>query len=169
MKDSVTMKELKKVLITFISLIIIPSICKAQNTEQEKKDYVENGAIGFFIGYPVSGISGIYNPNETLGLQVIVDIFGNRKSISGRGLYRFITREHTNTYGYGMIGSFEGINDDSFGLGFGAGAGVEYSWQSFSGSLPPIWGSIDLGFTSWDSASGNTTRITFTAGINYYF
>jgi hypothetical protein len=141
---------------------------KAQNTQQDLS-YINNGAVGFYIGYPIGGVTGIYNPNAQLGLQGIVDVMGNRQSISGRIIYRFLTRERTNTFGYGMIGGYEGIDDPSFGLGFGAGAGVEYSWQSFSKSLPPIWGSAELGITSWDSAGGATTRITFSAGIYYYF
>ena len=151
-------------------LIVLLSVgtALAQNNQQDPT-YVQNGAIGFFIGYPVGGITGIYNPNAQLGFQGIADLFGNRQSLIARILYRFVTRERTNTYGYGMLGGFEGIDDDSFGLGFGAGAGVEYSWQSFSEDLPPIWGSAELGFTSWDSIGGTTTRITFSAGIYYYF
>lgn len=140
----------------------------AQNTQQDLT-YVNNGAIGFYIGYPIGGITGIYNPNARVGLQGIVDVMGNRQSLSGRVLYRFLTRERTNTFAYGMIGGYEGIADESLGFGFGAGAGVEYSWQSFSESLPPIWGSAELGVASWDAATGNTTRITFSAGLYYYF
>lgn len=155
-------------LLTF--LIFAVHSPRAQNTQQEQDlSYINNGAIGFYIGYPIGGVTGIYNPNAQFGLQAIVDVMGNRQSISGRVLYRFLTRERTNTFGYGMIGGYEGIDDNSFGLGFGAGAGVEYSWQSFSESLPPIWGSAELGITSWDSAGGTTTRITFSAGIYYYF
>lgn len=154
------------ILATFL-LCASPSL-KAQDTRPDLQ-YVNNGAIGFYIGYPIGGITGIYNPNGQLGLQGIVDVMGNRQSFSGRVLYRFLTRERTNTFGYGMVGGFEGIDDNSFGLGFGAGAGVEYSWQSFSESLPPIWGSAELGITSWDSVGGATTRITFSAGIYYYF
>lgn len=149
-------------------LFLMVQIPMAQNTQQDLT-YVNNGAIGFYIGYPIGGIAGIYNPNVRIGLQGIADVMGNRQSLSGRVLYRFLTRERTNTFGYGMVGGFEGIDDTSFGLGFGAGAGVEYSWQSFSEDLPPIWGSAELGITSWDSAGGATTRITFSAGIYYYF
>ena len=100
-------------------LLLFAGEPKAQDVNQDLS-YVNNGALGFYIGYPIGGITGIYNPT-------------------------------------------------SFGLGFGAGAGVEYSWQSFSEDLPPIWGSAELGITSWDSAGGATTRVTFSAGIYYYF
>lgn len=156
------------ILATLLFLIVQTETPMAQNTQQDLQ-YVNNGAIGFYIGYPIGGITGIYNPNAQVGLQGIVDVMGNRQSISGRALYRFLTRESTNTFAYGMIGGYEGIDDESFGFGFGAGAGVEYSWQSFSESLPPIWGSAELGITSWDAATGNTTRITFSAGLYYYF
>ena len=159
---------MRYVAIAFLFALLSTDALAAQDQQQEAK-YVNNGAIGFFLGYPIGGITGIYNPNAQLGLQGIVDVMGNRQSISGRVLYRFVTRERTNTFGYGMVGGFEGIGDTSFGLGFGAGAGVEYSWQAFSESLPPIWGSAELGVTSWDSSGGTTTRITFSAGLYYYF
>lgn len=160
---------MRKLYLSLICVVALSSMLKAQDSEQDQRSYVNNGAIGFYIGYPIAGITGIYNPTAQLGIQGLADISGNRQSIAGRILYRFITRERTNTYSYGMLGGFEGIDDDSFGFGFGAGAGVENSWQAFSETLPPIWGSVELGVTSWDSVGGNTTRITLSAGIYYYF
>lgn len=163
--------DARRILIPVFGLLVMANVADlhAQNEPQQERSYVNNGAIGFYLGYPIAGITGIYNPGEQWGIQGIADFFGNRQAVSGRLLYRFVTRERTNTFAYGMLGGFEGIDDDSFGLGFGAGAGVEYSWQAFSEELPPIWGSAELGITSWDAASGNTTRITFSAGLYYYF
>lgn len=160
---------MKKLVLTVISFWIMTGILKAQDAQQEQRSYVNNVAVGFYIGYPVAGITGIYNPTAQWGIQGLADISGNRQSLAGRILYRFLTRERTNTYGYGMVGGFEGIDDDSFGLGFGAGAGVEYSWQAFSETLPPIWGSVELGVASWDGIDGNTTQLTLNVGLYYYF
>jgi hypothetical protein len=33
---------------------------KAQDSQQNQETYVNNVAIGFYIGYPIAGITGIY-------------------------------------------------------------------------------------------------------------
>lgn len=100
--------------------MLSPVWLKAQDSQQNQQTYESNAAVGFYLGYPIAGITGIYNPTEQLGIQGLADISGSRQSIAGRILYRFITRNRTNTYGYGMLGGFEGIDDDSPGFGFGA-------------------------------------------------
>lgn len=150
-------------------MILLATATALQAQTRPDRPYAGNGAIGIHIGYPFAGLSGIYNPSARIGLQALVDFSGSRESVTGRVLYRFVRRDRTNTYAYGALGSFSGSGTDSYGFGFGAGAGVEYGWQEFSDTLPPIWGSIELGLTSWDNGGSSRTRLTVGAGIHYYF
>ena len=137
--------------------------------------------VGFQATFPAYGLSGMYHLNDEASVQGMFGIFGDLKTYSGRYLYRFSHDKAWNMYGYGSVGFFTytSLVLDGFVLkektetvpGFGAGAGVEYSWQAFNPNLPPLWSNLELGFGSvnFNEVNFNFSTFSLGAGIHYYF
>ncbi len=173
------MKRGLLIILFVLVLLYIPSNNNAQETSQQEKGKV---GIGFQSCFPVWGGSVMLNLNEHNSIQGMLGMLGDVKSYGGRYLYRFSNKQHSNTYGYGLLGAFSYtgyVYNENYHLekktetvfGYGAGLGVEYSWQRWMPDLFPLWWNIEIGFGSikFEEVDYDFSAIFYGAGFHYYF
>ena len=169
--------------VIFISMILVTMLI-SNNMFAQESDQTEKGkfGIGFQSSFPVWGGSIMLNLSEQTSIQGMLGFFGDLKTYGGRFLYRFTNKQYSNTYGYGLLGAFSytGLKiGENYSLektketvfGFGAGLGVEYSWQMWLPDLPPIWWNLEIGFGSvkFEEVDYDFSAFMVGAGFHYYF
>lgn len=173
----------KRLIVIAISVLLtLPMAAQAQGEQDETEgteiETYRYGA-GFQGSFPASGLSGMMNITDDVAVQAILGVFGNLRTLAGRGLYKFQKEDFWDLYGYGMIGawSYQGfaIADNNRQretvLGLGAGAGFQYDWRAFYPEFPPILWNIELGigFVDFKEVNYNFSTIIFGAGLHYRF
>lgn len=134
--------------------------------------YANEGDI--YAGLEWHGISGKYDVTDKVTAQAIVGAWGynNLTSITGRGIYKFKTKDDYSLYGYGSLTSWTWDNgfDNETVFGFGAGGGIEYDIRRLDRNLPAIYLNADAGLqvaSFKNYGSFNTLGLGF--GIHYKF
>lgn len=164
----------------FLAISVLALIMTSSVFSQEK-DETEFG-VGVQFAFPAYGISGVIDLADNFAAQGIIGAFGDLKTYAGRGIYRFQTETYWNTYGYGMVGAwsypwtkidenYNLVEKNEITLGYGAGVGVEYNWQSLSSNLPPIWWNLEIGVGSvqFDEANYDFSTFMFGTGAHFRF
>lgn len=133
-------------------------------------------AVGFQSSWPAYGISGIYNVTDKIGAQLVVGAFGSWTTLTGRGLYRFAPGEKYSPYGFGTAGVYRysygsiGTASESSVI-VGAGGGVEVSLPALfeDSDFPPLFWSVDLGFSAGSFQFYNWSGFSWGSGLHYRF
>jgi|GEM_PF-599946 len=176
------MKKNQFVVVSIAVMLTLPIALQAQVEQDETEETVietyKYGA-GFQGSFPASGLSGMMNVTDEVAIQAILGIFGNLRTLAGRGLYKFQEEDYWDLYGYGMIGvwSYQGFaiannnRQRETVLGLGAGAGFQYDWRAYNPEFPPIAWNIELGigFVDFKEVNYNFSTIMFGAGVHYRF
>jgi len=184
------MKKFKKLFgLLAILLVILASSASifAQQKQEEKKTKF---GIGFQASIPAFGISGMMDLKDKVAIQAVLGPFGDLKTYTGKGIYRFKKEPTWNVYGYGTLGIWRctGYDVNSWDLnkttetvlGLGAGAGIEYDWlilwkavfpKLSETSLPPLFFNLELGLSSikFKKIEEDFSDIIFGAGVHYRF
>ncbi len=160
-----------------LATLLLASTAAAQNPPAGH--VAKTLGIGMQASFPVYGASVIYNTNSRISLQGIIGAFGTLKEYGGRVLYRFDQNKNLQPYAFGMAGawSYDGYRIDNTGYGvakttetvpgFGAGAGVEYFFES----LPDLGfnAEIGMGTAKFKEVNYSYSAISFGVGLHYYF
>lgn len=132
--------------------------------------------VGMTSSWPVYGLSGTMQFNETITGEAVLGIFGALTSYGGRLWYRFDPNENYDFYGYGSLsilqyryGRFGGGTESVMGLG--AGAGVESSLQKIfdDEDFLPLFVNAELGLALANFDHYNFSSFVFGFGIRYRF
>lgn len=168
-----------RVLSFLISLFIWFALLPAQSaTAQggEEESMPQRSELPYGVGAqwaaPAYGVSGMYDFSEEVSGQVVLGFFGPVSAFSGRILYRFQKSDAYDLYGYGTVGSWNYSRGGS-SVGFGAGAGLEYSWPKLldNSEAPPLFGNIEVGFVTLSNEfeGYNFSSFVYGVGIHYRF
>ena len=178
MKEKIVKFKKVKVLI-LLFIFIFSSIAFSQ--EEKKPKY----GVGFQVSYPAWGISGIMDLTDKISAQVVIGLFGDLNSFTGRVNYKFTGEKFWNVYGFGQIGIWTYPYEEYYWEGwnlkeekkreispaFGAGAGVEYNWQALSSKLPPVWYRLEIGLchANFDEADYTVSTLLWGVGLHFRF
>jgi hypothetical protein len=133
--------------------------------------------IGFQSSWPSYGLSVQYDMADRITAQGILGALGTVTNFGGRLLYRFQQEEVYDIYGYGAVGLLRwggsGVFASETSVGVGGGGGIELDWQSIltpdDRTFPPIFSSIEIGFTVASFDHYNFNALTLGGGIHYRF
>lgn len=170
--------------ISLAALLILPmhmalgqdttDVGRHANEEIPRRNEFSYG-IGAQFAAPAFGISGTADFTDQVSGQAVLGFWGGLQSYFGRVLYQFNEEEAYDIYGFATAGvwRYSSFGFSSSQPGFGAGVGLEYSWQHLfdSSEVPPLFGSLELGFvTLGDDLTGyNFSTISYGFGIHYRF
>lgn len=131
--------------------------------------------VGMTSSWPVYGLSGTMQFNETLTGEAVLGIFGVLNSYGGRAWYRFDRNENYDFYGYGSLSLLQ-YRYSRFGggtesvMGLGAGVGVESGLQKlFDEDFLPLFVNAELGLALANFDHYNFSSFVFGFGIRYRF
>lgn len=129
--------------------------------------------VGTATSWPAYGLSGTYRVNEQVTAEAILGLFGSVQSVAGRGWYRFKQDPTCDLYGFATAGMFryDYIFDTESVLGFGGGAGIEFSWAKIldKPDFPPIYSNLDIGLVLANFEHYNWSGLSFGGGLHYRF
>jgi len=133
--------------------------------------------VGFHSSFPSYGLSVQYDISDQIVAQGILGAFGTVSNLGARGLYRFQRERVYDLFGYGAVGVWRWggsiLADSESAVGVGGGAGIELNWQEIitpdDYSFPPIFSSIELGFTTASFRNYNLSGFIMGGGIHYRF
>jgi hypothetical protein len=133
--------------------------------------------IGFQSSWPAYGISGLYDVNEKITAQLVLGALGSWTTLSGRGLYHFSQQEKYNIYGFGSAGMYRysysilGNKESESSVILGGGVGMEFPLRKLfnDDDFPPLYWSIDLGFSAGSFEHYNWSGFTWGGGLHYRF
>jgi len=160
------------VLAGFLATALIPGGANAQSNGDASSS---RWGVGFQSSFPAYGLSAVYDLSEPITLQGVLGAFGVLNTFSARVLYRFQRERAYDLYGFGTAGIWRYSTSlyNETPVGVGGGAGIELDWRSLfspdDGSFPPLFSSIDLGFTAVSFDHYNFNGLSIGAGLHYRF
>jgi len=132
--------------------------------------------VGMTSSWPIYGLSGTMQFNETITGEAVLGIFGALTSYGVRGWYRFDRNENYDFYGYGSLSILQhrysrfGGGTESV-MGLGGGVGVESSLQKIfdDEDFLPLFVNAELGLAFANFDHYNFSSFVFGFGIRYRF
>lgn len=133
--------------------------------------------IGFQSSWPAYGISGLYDVNDKITAQLVIGALGSWTTVTGRGLYHFSQQEKYNIYGFGSAGMYRysysilGAKEAESSVVLGGGVGMEFPLRKLFNDedFPPLYWSVDLGFSAGSFEYYNWSGFTWGGGLHYRF
>ncbi len=164
-----------RVIMVTVLMLGVATSAAAQQTEE--RPVPKRYAVGLHGSFPAWGLSAMYDVNDRVTVQGVIDPTGVLKAYAGRVLYYV----KDSFYGYGTAGLFtyggNGVIPGSSvaAFGIGGGGGVEIDWQKVLGEslpgLPALVSHLELGFAvvNFNDVNYAPSTLTIGAGLHYRF
>jgi hypothetical protein len=139
-------------------------LCNLNVIGSEKK-----WGVGLLGAWPVGGITGYYNLNSAVTLQLGIDPIGSDRGVFFRGLYRFYNQTKYSAYGFGTLGIWS-YKFERATSGFALGAGMEFFFEEIiDGNFPPISLAPELGIGLVNFGAENKSGFYPYLGLGAYY
>lgn len=158
-------------MLCMLALGTLPAVARAQDAAPAAEGTSRLSG-GVQLVWPAYGFSAMYDVNDRLAAQAVVGSAGYGLSLTGRGIWSFVTDDETRKYTpyvFGAVGTWTGYEGFGTVPHFGGGAGARMDLREVDPDLPPLTVSLEGGLTVATFTGGSYTLFSFGPGIHYRF